>query len=193
MWPYKELIDTLLNQPNFAAAVLQVLQDFYDGKALLPPTPPDYNRYPAKKVLFSLMDCGTTAGAVSSALRPDYLTLVQALNPLGPAARSALIELSFEKAGRLFELSGADLTVGDQALIDILTLCAHLQTPAQWPATLQGSPQEAAIKAAATALEASLKTIIASTFESPNHVPGAFVYTGVGALYKPFAIFGDDP
>ncbi len=193
VWPYKDLIDTFLHQPNFTVPMMQVLQDFF-GDVLPPGTPPGYNRYPATKVLFSLMDCGPTAGAVSSALRTEYQALVQALYPLGPAARSALIELSFEKAGRLYELAGAHLEVGDQALLDVLTFCAYLQTPTVWPPALAVSTaDENAIVAAARAVEQQLATIVTARFQSPPQVTGEWVYTGVAALYKPFAIFGDDP
>jgi hypothetical protein len=196
VWPYKGLIDTFLdqNQPNFAAPMMTVLNNFFEGVGRPAGTPPDYNRYPATKVLFSLIDCGATAGAVSSALKNECRTLVEALYPLGAAGRSALIELSFEKAGRLFELQGVNLVAGDQALVDILTFCAYLKTPAQWPAGLVVSaPVQNAITAAALALETKVTAVVTSTFQSPPLVPGDFVYKGVAALYKPFAIFGHDP
>ena len=198
VWPYKDLIDTLLdqNQPNFAVPMMTVLKDFFDGVGLPPGTQPDYNRYPAKKVLFSLMDCDATAGAISSTITPEFHALVQALYPLGAAGRSALIErqaLQPEKSGRLFEMAGIDLKVGDQALIDIITLCAYLQTPAQWPAAVVVSPsQQSAITTAAAALQTKIALVITNKFQSPPQVAGEHVYTGVTALYKPYFILGND-
>jgi hypothetical protein len=194
VWPYERLISILLQPAPFAAPVMQELKDFFDGIGPHATSIPGYNRYPATKVLFSLLDCGTTAGFVSSALRTEFQALVQSLYPLGPQGRSALIELSFEKAGRLFELQGVQLLVGDQALIDLLTLCTFLQAPAQWPAALVVSlPDRNAIVAAAAALRPRIAALVTSGFQSPPYVPGEYVYTGAAALYKPFAIWGDDP
>ena len=199
VWPYKLLIDTFLDlsQPNFAAPMMTVLDNFYNGVGRPAGEPPDYNRYPATKVLFSLMDCGATAGAVSSAIKNDFQGLVQSLYPLSEVRRSLLIERKgqqAEQAGRLFELAGAQLKVGDQALIDILTFCAYLQTPGQWPADLIVSQTEKnAIAAAAAAVQGNVAALITSTFQSPARVPGDFVYTGAAALYKPFGLWGQDP
>jgi hypothetical protein len=194
VWPYERLISIFLQPAPFAAPMMQALQDFFNGAGRPPGTNADYNRYPATKVLFSLVDCGTTAGFVSSALRTEYKALVQSLYPLGPPGRSQLLELSFDKSGRLFELQGIKLLVGDQALIDILTLCAFLQTPAQWPAGLAVSQQDQkAIGAAAAALQTKVAALVTSRFQSPPQAPGDYTYRGVAALYKPFAIWGDDP
>jgi hypothetical protein len=194
VWPYESLISIFLKQANFAGPMMQELNDFFDGVGLPAGTAPDFNRYPAKKVLFSLIDCGTTAGFVSAAMRTEYQALVQALYPLAAAGRSALIEKPFPTSGRLFELSGVKLEVGDQALIDILTFCGYLQTPNQWPASLVVSlPDQNAIAAAALALQGRVAALITSEFQSPPQVPGDLIYTGVAALYKPFAIYGNDP
>jgi hypothetical protein len=174
--------------------MMKALHDFFDGAGRPAGTEEDYNRFPAKKVLFSLIDCGTTAGAVSSAIKNDYRALVEALYPLAPPGRSDLIELSFDKSGRLYELQGITLLVGDQALIDVLTFCAFLQAPAQWPAGLVVSlPDQTAIVAAAAALQPKVAKLVKSTFQSPPHMAGDYAYTGVAALYKPFVILGDDP
>lgn len=194
VWPYETLIATFLKQPNFAAPMMTALNDFFDGVGRPPGAPQDYNRYPAKKVLLSLMDCGTTVGAVSTAMQAKWQTLVQALYVLGKPGRSALIEQSLGNAGRLFELEGVNIRVGDQALIDILTFCAYLKTPALWPAAVGGTPPErTAIAAAALALQARVQALVTSTFQSPPLAAGDPIYTGVAALYKPFVIWGDDP
>ena len=194
VWPYEDLITTFLTQPNFAGPMMDILKNFFDGIGPPPVAPPDFNRYPATKVLFSLLDCRSTAGSVSSDVKTEFAALVQALYPLGKPGRSKLIDKAAGKAGRLYELSGASLQVGDQALIDILTMCAYLQTPAQWPATLVVAPaDQTAITTAAQALEAKVRGLITRTFQSPDAGPGDLVYTGVTALYKTFAVFGDDP
>ena len=196
VWPYKALIDTFLDQtqPNFAVPMMTVLNDFFNGVGRPPGEPPDYNRYPAKKVLFSLADCGTTAQFVSSAMKAEWQGLVQALYVLGKPGRSALIEQSFDKAGRLFELESTNIRVGDQALLDVITFCTHLLTPAQWPAAVGGTPAErTAITAAASALQAKVQALVTRTFQVPAPVPGDFAYRGVAVLYKPFVIWGDDP
>ena len=196
VWPYKGLIDTFLKQTNFAGPMMMVLKDFFDGVGLPPGTQPDFNRYPAKKVLFSLMDCGATAGEISSAITPEFQALVQSLYPLDAAGRSALIErqaLQPEKSGRLFELDWIDLKVGDQALIDILTFCAYLQAPTQWPAAVVVSqPEEDAITAAAAALQTKITLVVTDKFQSPPQVAGEHVYTGVTALYLPYVVLGKD-
>ena len=194
VWPYKDLISTFLNQPNFAAPMMTVLKDFFDGCGLPPSLPPDYNRYPATKVLFALMDCGDTAGAVTSTMKAEWQALVRSLYILDKPGRSLLIDQAEARSGRLFELLDATLQVGDQALVDILTLCAYLKTPAQWPSALVVAPQDQnAITSAALALEAKVLTLVTSTFQSPPPLPGAKPYSGVAALYKPFVILGDDP
>lgn len=197
VWPYEQLISIFLKQQNFAAPMMEELNNFFDGVGLPLGTPPDYNRYPATKVLFSLIDCGTTVGALSSAITPEYLALVQSLFPLGPDRRSTLIERNAQQpeiAGRLFELTGAALRAGDQALLDILTFCAYLQAPNQWPAALVVSQaEENAVVGAAAALQAKLAAAIVSRFQSPPAVAGSLVYTGAAVLYKPFGVWGDDP
>ena len=196
VWPYKGLIDTFLKQANFAGPMMTVMKDFFDGVGLPPGTPPDHNRFPAKKVLLSLMDCGATAGEISSAIELEFRALVQSLFPLGAAGRSALIErqaLQPEKSGRLFEVDGIDLKVGDQALIDILTFCAYLQAPTQWPAAVVVSqPQENAITAAAAALQTKIALVVTDKLQSPPQVAGEHVYRGVTALYLPYIVLGKD-
>jgi hypothetical protein len=194
VWPYKDLIDVFLTQSNFAAPMMTTLENFFNGAGRPAGAPQDYNRYPATKVLFSLMDCGTTAQFVSLAMQTEYLTLVTALYPLGPDGRSKLIELSYGAAGRIFELSGVDLIAGDEALIDILTFCGFLQAPTRWPAGLGlTSLQQTAITGAAAALQPKVATLVTNTFQSPPIAAGDPVYRGVAALYKPFAVFGNDP
>jgi hypothetical protein len=194
VWPYETLIATFLKQPNFAGPMMTALNNFFDGAGRPPGAPQDYNRNPAKKVLLSLMDCGTTVGAVSSAMQVKWQTLVQALYDLGKPGRSALIEQSAANAGRLFEVDVLNIRVGDQALIDILTFCAYLQTPALWLAAVGATPlQKTAITAAAGALQAKVQALVTSTFQSPPQVVGDPLYTGVAALYKPFVIVGEDP
>ena len=194
VWPYKNLIDTFLTQPNFAPPMMTVLCNFFSGVGRPAGEPPDYNRYPATKILFSLVDCDTTAGSVSSAMQAEWQALVQALYALGRPGRSAVIEQSLEKAGRLFELDGLSIRVGDQALVDVLTLCAYLQTPVQWPATAGGTaPERAAIVSAASVLQARVQALVASRFQVPAPALGDLPYTGVAVLYKPFVIWGDDP
>lgn len=197
VWPYEALISIFLKQQNFAAPMMQELNDFFDGKGRPAGAPQDYNRYPATKVLFSLIDCGTTAGFISTAMSAEWQAVVQSLYPLGADRRSTLIEREAqqpEQAGRLFELSGTALRVGDQALIDILTFCGYLQTPAQWPAALVVSQTERdAIVAAAAALHAKVAGVITTTFQVPPRVAGDFLYTGTAVLYKPFFVGGNDP
>jgi hypothetical protein len=197
VWPYENLISIFLKQQNFAAPMMKELKDFFCGVGLSSGMPPDFNRYPAKKVLFSLMDCGTTAGFISAAMKTEWQALVQSLYPLGADGRSILIERQMqqpEQAGRLFEMSGTSLQVGDQALIDVLTFCAYLRAPNTWPAALVVSQaDQTAIGAAAAALQAKVATVITTTFQVPQPVAGDFVYTGAATLYKPYVIGGDDP
>jgi hypothetical protein len=200
VWPYKDLISTFMSPGDFADPMMDVLKNFFNGVGLPAGTPSHYNRFPAKKVLFSLLDCTFSAGAVSESMQTEFLKLVEALRPLGKAGRSLLIDRAAQKAGRLYELSGLTLQVGDQALIDIVTLCNYLRTPAQWPNTLAVTPaQQSAITSAAQALQAKLEgsppsqALIRRTFQSPDYVPGDLAYKGITALYKTFAIFGEDP
>jgi hypothetical protein len=194
VWPYEQLITNFLTNAEFVQPMMTVLENFFNGTALPPGVPPDYNRFPATKVLLSLMDCGPTAGEVSLGMRAEWQALVQALYVLGQPGRSALIEQPFATAGRLFELEGVNLRVGDQALIDILTFCAYLTQTNLWPAAAGGTPQErTAIVNAAGALEARVRALVRITFQSPAAVANDPIYTGVAALYKPFVILGDDP
>jgi hypothetical protein len=194
VWPYETLISTLLKQDDFAGPIMTALNNFFDGVGLPVALPPDYNRYPAKKVLWSLMDCEATVGAVSATMQAEWQTLVQALYFLGPPGRSALIEQSPANTGRLFELEGVNIRVGDQALIDVLAFCTYLQTPTLWPATVGGtSSQRTAIATAAGALRAKVQAFVQQTFQSPAPAAGDPIYTGVAVLYKPFVIWGDDP
>jgi len=194
VWPYERLISIFLRPAPFAAPMMQELKDFFDGVGLPPGTAPDYNRYPATKVLFSLMDCGATAGKVSADMTPEWQALVQALYDLGKPGRSALIEQPGGASGRLFETAGADLRVGDQALIDILTFCAYLQTPNQWLAAVGATTaQKNAITSAGAALQNKVGNLILEVFQSPPPAAGDPAYTGVAVLYKPLIIVGNDP
>jgi hypothetical protein len=194
VWPYETLISTLLKQENFAGPMMTALKNFFDGVGLPAGVPPDYNRYPAKKVLWSLMDCGATVAAVSAAMQAEWQTLVQALYFLGPKGRSALIEQSPVNACRLYELEGANIGVGDEALIDVLAFCAYLQTPAKWSTGVGGtSQQRTAITTAAGDLQKKMQALVQQTFQSPPLAAGDPIYTGVAALYKPFQIWGNDP
>lgn len=194
VWPYETLISIFLKQPNFVGPMMTALNNFFDGAGRPAGAPPDYNRYPAKKVLWSLMDCGATAAAVSSSMQAEWLALVQALYFLGKPGRSALIEQSPANTGRLFELEGVNIRVGDEALIDVLTFCAYLQTPSVWPAAVGGTAaQRTAITTAAGALQTKVQTLVQQTFQSPALAAGDPIYRGIAALYKPFVIWGDDP
>src|SRR5262249_10328904 len=55
VWPYEMLIAIFLNQENFAAPMMDELEAFFEGGGRPQGAPPDYNRYPATKVLFSLI------------------------------------------------------------------------------------------------------------------------------------------
>jgi hypothetical protein len=188
VWPYKALIDCLLQNPQFAPAMMTVLEQFFNQAG--PPAtvggPPTFpNRYPAKKVLFSLLDSHAMAGEVSWKLKGKLLALVNALNPLGVNVRYQLIDQAERTAGRLYEpkpLTSA-LEVGDQALIDVLAFLAYLKTPSLWPVT-RPVVETDAIRNAADALDQELRGFRVTTFQSPARNQGEPMYEGITALYR---------
>jgi len=184
-WEYKKLIDALLTQTNYAAALLGLLKAFFDVGG--------NNIYPNKKVLFSLLDCGDTQDHVSNSITTSYLNLVKALQPLGPDGRSKLIDQSDGTAGRLYEMSGGSIQVGDQSLIDVLTMCTYFQAPDQWPPSLvvATADRDEIVKCAGS-LQQAVDALIVDRFQSPPQATSVPVYTGVTALYKTWIPSGDD-
>ena len=80
------------------------------------------------------------------------------------------------------------LQVGDQALIDILALCAYLKVPTQWPAALTvTAAQQTAIVDAATALEGKVQALVKRAFQSPPHLTGEPPYWGSPPSTSPTA------
>jgi hypothetical protein len=188
VWPYQKMIERMMADPNnFGPALLTELENFFKAGG--------DNLIPAKRVLYSLMDCDVVAGAVTGWLQAPFQALVQALCPIGPQDRSKLIDQKFMAAGRLFEMSSNTLEVGDEALIDILTMCAFLKDYTQWPwpgTFAMTVVQRDAIVAAAITLEVQIKVLRKGNFEV-SVVAASLPYSGVTALYKPFNVLGVDP
>jgi hypothetical protein len=187
VWPYQELIECMMAAPNtFGPQLLQKLEGFFNANP--------NNRWPMLKVLFSLMDCAMDLGKVTAALQDPFQKLVTALDMIGPEQRSKLIDQAFAQSGRLFEMDGNRIAVGDQALIDVPTMSHYLSVPTSWPANVVVSADEAkAIADAAKTLQKALVTVVVTNFESPTATTASNLpYSGLTALYKSYAIFGED-
>ena len=67
-----------------------------------------------------------------------------------------------------------------KALIDVLTFCGYLKTPALWPAAAGGTPQQrTTIAAAALALQGKVQALVTGTFQPPPLAAGDPIYTQV--------------
>lgn len=178
-WPYKKIIDALLGRVDYAVGALEELKTYYN----LSPS----NRYPNTTVPFSLLDLGAGQGEVSAKLTSPLQHLVASLSSLGTVKRRQLIQDPGPNAGRLLFIDAQGvLRAGDVALLDVLTLCRHLESQ-----TLVGTTSEqTAISTAAANLRLALTgssspwAVVGPTFEAadPANVLG---FTGVSVLYKP--------
>ena len=148
-------------QPQFADAMLQQMQQDYDGS----PT----NRYPTPCVPYSLFDLGIDASQVSARLTAPFQQLVTALQPLGKLGRKQLIESKPTQSGRFYRYVSGTLRVGEVALIDVVTLCDYLQTAAAFAGVIFPAGQDVAIKAAA----AAVRTALLGNGRTPPLVKGA--------------------
>jgi hypothetical protein len=178
IWPYEAIIDALLNSTNYAAAALNELKTYFDAD--------EGNRYPNPTVPFTLLDLGADTNDVSVAVSGPLQQLVSALFPLGMLDRSRLIEQPGLASGRLFTYVQGILRAGDVALIDVLKLCAYLETQTSVGTTLQ----QQTIAQAATALKAALigtstPPIVVSAFESSTQPQDRLNFEGISVLYKP--------
>jgi hypothetical protein len=181
-WPYKKLIDSMLTQPAFADALLQQMQQYFDASPA--------NRYPTPCVPYSLLDLGADAGQVSAVLTGPFQQLVTALQPLGKFGRGQLIESKPAATGRFYRYVSGTLRVGEVALIDVVTLCAYLQTAAAFVGVTFPPGQDALIGAAAGAVRAALlgdgvrPPLVRGVFESVDSAADQIGFKGVSVLYK---------
>jgi hypothetical protein len=184
-WEYKKLINALLTQQDYAAALLRILKGFFDAGG--------NNTYPNTKVLFSLFDCRETQDYVSNSIKSPYVNLVNALQPLKPEGRSKLIDQSDGTAGRLYEMPGGSIRVGDKCLIDVLSMCTYLQTSGLWPPalTVATADRDEIVKWAGC-LYGAVDALVLDNFQSPPTAPTVPVYQGVTALYKTWDPGDDD-
>lgn len=191
VWPYKELIDCLLTQPDFSDPLMVILKNFFDGT--LPPTPPSagYNRIPNPTLPFTLLDLGEQKGEVSADLTVPLRALVSALIPLSKTERASLIEGPANNVvGQLYTLDQASghLRAGEVALLDVLTLCTYLKDSSLWPASVSSIlsiAQVGAITSAASAVMTALaqRPLVKSCFESADSLKLGF--QGISVLWKP--------
>jgi hypothetical protein len=177
-WPYKKIIDSLLLRVDYAVGALEELKTFYDQSPS--------NRYPNTTVPFSLLDLGPGQGEVSANLTGPLQLLVTSLSSLGTAKRRQLIQDPGPTAGRLVFIDPQGvLRAGDVALLDVLTLCRHLESQTAVGTALE----QTAISAAATKLRVALTggppwALIGPTFEAADPA-NRLGFTGISVLFKP--------
>lgn len=187
IWPYRKLIDSLLTQPQFADAMLQQMQQYFDASTA--------TRFPSPCVPFSLLDLGIDTGQVRSVLTAPFRQLVTALEPLGRIGRKQLIMSRGSTAGRFARYDAVDtniLRVGEESLIDVITLCDYLHNdPTAFAGVTFTTGQDMAIRAAALAVRTALlgdgtiPPLVRGVFESVETSPTDNVgFKGVSVLYK---------
>jgi hypothetical protein len=81
------------------------------------------------------------------------------------------------------------LTAGDVALIDVPKLCAYLQSPAGWPATVAGAlsaSEKSAIGAAAGGVQTALnaRPLVRGVFESAGAPAATLGFGGISLFYS---------
>jgi hypothetical protein len=185
-WPYKDLIDCLLTQsPSaFADSMLGVMKQYFNKAPA--------NRYPNPSVPCSLLDLGENFGHVSATLTGPFQDFVLELEPLGKLGRGQLIESKPTQSGRFYKYVGVTLRVGDVALIDVITLCDYLQTPAAFVGVTFPIGQDLKIMAAAKKLRETLlgvgatpaPPLVRGVFESVDTPGDSMGFKGVSVLYK---------
>jgi hypothetical protein len=185
VWPYQDLINTLLREQDFSGQAFKVLGKFFRNEDL-PSLPAsanaDFNSWPNVTVPFTLLDLGPNPGDVSATLTGPLQQLVSALQPLGLNGRHLLIP-----AAAKVDVSGGTLHAGDVALVDVLTLCGNLLNPSL---SVSLSPtltvaQINSINAAAQAVKGALGALplIKEAFEWSQDPARKLGFTGVSMLY----------
>jgi hypothetical protein len=184
-WPYEAIINALLTQPSYADEALKELRNYFSTS--------DIQRFPNPTVPFALLDLGEEPDLVSTRLTSPFRQLVSALEPLGKAGRGQLIEAQDAVAGRLYKYvvdkGQLVMRAGDIALIDVVTLCEHLDTAGAYSGVPFPPGQDALIRSAARKVKEALvgdgvtAPVIKDKFEAFDP-GGELKFTGVSVLYK---------